>query len=426
MNVKLLLGEDKQTGARRIAVAAILLSFTAFVLVSVFNRGALLGQLFFRDVTDTFMDYFNCLPGVAMRRPYDTQSMYPPLSEVVFYFFSKIIPNDMLLTWDPHAMRTHQIPVLSLLFYLAIPIAVTVCSLYDYLKNGTAAKRFVILAFLVSSPFIYLVERGNVLIYAFAAAVVFICYYDSDKKWQREVALIALAVSAGIKLYPAVLGILLVRDKRWKETIRCVFYGIFFFIAPFFVFGGLSNLLVMVKALLGNSGGFGDTDFNCKINFSAVFNIIGVKWLGRTEAFPWGQTAAYILSVLLIAAAFLTKKRWKSVLFLTLVMIGAPAFSFYYTGVFVLIPFLWFIAGSEKDLKWTDIIYLLGFIAVLAPIPLKAEEITNTAQINVNLQVVGLGILVMAVWGLIDSGMDLVSRIKEKGGEKADKASAKA
>ena len=217
MNIKPVLGNDKQTGMRRIAAAAVVLSFVSFVLVAMFDRGSLVGQLFFRDMTDTFMDYFNCLPGVAMRRPYDTQSMYPPLSEVVFYLFSKILPDKMLFEMAPRAMRTEQIPILSLMLYLAIPIAVTVIALSDYIKTGNAEKRLVIIAFLVSSPFIYLLERGNVLIYSFAAAVVFICYYDSDKKWQREMALIALAVSAGIKLYPAVLGILLVRDRRWKD-----------------------------------------------------------------------------------------------------------------------------------------------------------------------------------------------------------------
>ena len=186
------------------------------------------------------------------------------------------------------------------------------------------------------------------------------------------------------------------------------------------MFGGLSNLMVMINALIGNSGGFGHTDFNCKINFSAIFNIIGVMWFGRTEAFTWGQTAAYVLSALLIAAAFLTKSRWKSVLFLTLVMIGAPAFSFYYTGVFMLLPFLWFIAGGEKEIKWTDIIYLLAFIAFLSPIPIHAWPINGSADINVNLEICGVAILVMTLWGLIDSVIDLVSRIRAKGASKAE------
>ena len=412
MNVKLLLGEDKQTGARRIAVAAILLSFVAFVLTSMFDRGSLLGQLFFRDTTDTFMDYFNCLPGVAMRRPYDTESMYPPLSEVIFYLCSKIIEPDMLVGMDPHHMRMQQLPVLSFMIFLAVPITAIVCAMSDYLKDGKGLKRFVVLAFLVSSPFLYTLERGNVLIYSFAAALVFICYYDSDKKWQRELALIALAVSAGIKLYPAILGVLLVRDRRWKEAVRCVIYGVFFFLAPFAIFGGLESLKIMINALIGNSGGFGHTEFAGKINFSSIFNIIGVCWFGRTEAFTWGQTAAYILSALLIGAAFLTKRRWKSVLFLTIVMIGAPSFSFYYTGIFMLVPFLMFIAGDEKEYKWTDLIYLLAFIAFLAPIPITYGDIHHTSVININTIIVGVSMLVMTLWGMADSVVDMVSRIK--------------
>lgn len=420
MNVKLLLGEDKQTCARRIAVAAILLSFAAFVLTAMFDRGSLLGQLFFRDTADTFMDYFNCLPGVAMRRPYDTESMYPPLSEVIFYLFSKIIEPDMLVGLDPRLMRVQQIPLLSFLLYLAVPIAVMVWALADYLRGDNVLKRFVIIAFLVTSPFLYTIERGNVLIYSLAAAIVFICYYDSEKKWQREVALIALAVSAGIKLYPAILGFVLIRDKRWKETIRCVIYGVICFFGPFAIFGGFESLKIMISALTANTGGFGNTEFAGKINFANIINVINIEWFGGAGEVGWAQIAAYIISILLVGASFLTKRRWKSILFLTLVMIGAPAFSFYYTGVFMLVPFLMFIAGGEKELKDTDIIYLLAFIAILAPIPITDGDIYHTSVINDNQQVVGVAMLVMALWGFIDAVIDLMDRICPKKEEKAE------
>ena len=414
MNVKLLLGEDKQTGARRIAVAAILISFAAFVLTAMLDRGSLLGQLFFRDTADTFMDYFNCLPGVAMRRPYDTASMYPPLSEVIFYLCSKIMPFDMVVGLDPHIMRLQQLPLLSFVLYLAVPITVMVWALADFLRGDNVMKRFVIISFLVTSPFLYTLERGNVLIYSLAAAIVFICYYDSDKKWQREVAIIALAVSAGIKLYPAVLGFVLVRDKRWKETIRCVIYGVICFFGPFAIFGGLESLKIMISALTANTGGFGNTEFAGKINFANIINVINIEWFGGTGEIGWAQIAAYIISILLVGAAFLTKRRWKAILFLTLVMIGAPAFSFYYTGVFMLVPFLWFIAGSEKEYKWSDIVYLLGFIAILAPIPITYGDIHHTSVINVNQQIVGVAMLVMAIWGFVDAIIDAMDRVAPK------------
>lgn len=426
MNVKLVLGEDRQTTARRISVTAIILSFVLFVFMSMVRRGTLLGQLFFRDELDTFMDYFNCIPSVAQGHPYAVNCMYPPLSEAVFYFFSRIIQQEALDNFTPHQLRELQIPLLSFLLFLTLPIIVTVCAVYDYLKNGTAAKRFVILSFLLSSPFLYMVERGNVLIYALAAAVVFVCYYDSDKKWQREIALIALAISAGIKLYPAILGFLLLRDKRWKEAVRCIIYGVVLFFAPFFLFGGLSCLQVMLKSLIDNTGGFGATNFNCKINFAAVFDVIGVMWFGRTESLPWGQTVAYIISALLVVAAFFTKRRWKSLLFLTLVLIGVPAFAFYYNGVFMLLPFLWFIAGSEKEYKWTDVIYLLCFTAFLSPFPLRAREILDTSQINVNLQVCGVALLVMTLWSLIDTVIDIISGIREKHISKPSEAKTQA
>jgi len=407
--------ENKQMWARRISVASILFAFVSFVLVSIVFRESLVGQLFGRDTGDTFMDYFNCLPGVASRKPYANNCMYPPLAELIFYLFGKIIPYPILIKMHTPLMRMEQSAILSFLLYLSLPIFITVCSISDYLCSNSKSKYFIVLSFLVSSPFLFLVERGNVIIYSFASAMVFICNYDNPKKWRREIALIALAFSAGIKLYPAILGLVLIRDRRWKETARCIIYGLVLFFGPFFCFGGFQSFLTMIKSLLGSSGGgFVENGFNGKINFSGIFNMLGSVWFGRTEAFPWAQPVAYILSALLICAAFVTRYKWKTILFLTLVMIGLPSFSFYYTGVFVLIPFIWFISGVEKELKWTDIVYLIAFIAFLAPFPITIGSINTICDINLNIQICGVSILVMTLWGIVDTVIEMHSMIRNR------------
>ncbi len=422
MKLRPLLGEDRQTRVRRVAVAAILLSFLVLVRVAMLYRGMLRGQLLFWDDYDTFMDYFNCLPGVAGKNPYENNCMYPPLSELIFFVFSKVITHKKLSMPDPRLMRTDQLALLSLLLYLAIPITICIFAISDYIKSGKIQKRFVVIAFLLSTPFMYTIERGNVLIYSFAAVLVYMCYYNSDKKWLRELALIGLAVSAGIKLYPAIFGLLLVKDKRWKEAVRCMIYGVFFVFAPFLVFGGYRSFEVMLATLQSNSGGFGPTGFNCKLNFACIFDTFGVMWFGRNESYSWGQTVAYVLSALLIIAAFVTKKRWKSVLYLTLVMIGVPAFSFYYTGIFVLIPFLMYIAGEEKEMSWRELLYAPAFIAFLAPFPISIGELEKLSDINVNIQICSICILFMTIWGIIDALIDLIARIKSRGEAKVTAA----
>lgn len=408
-----MLGEDTQTRIRRIAVAAILLAFTAFVLVAMLFRDSLIGQLFFRLTADVFMDYFNCLLVVANRTPYDGfVTMYPPLAELIFYLFSRTITYDMLFDTPP--LRLEQFPMMSFMLYIAIPVIITIWAIADYLKISKPMNRFVILAFFASTPFIWTLERGNIIIYAFAGAMVFICYYDSDKKWLRELALMGLAFSAGIKLYPAILGIILIRDKRWKEAIRCAVYGFIAVFAPFAVFGGYNSFLSMLNSLRHNMNVFSNIGYSNKVNFANTFNVIGTIWFKRPEAFGWAQKLAYVLTALLIVAAFLVGKRWKSVLFLTLALIGGPAFSHIYCLTFMLVPFLMFIAGKEKEYKKTDVIYLLTFIAILAPIPITIGEVVTTDDVNLNTQIMAISMLIMTFWGYADAAVDTFVRLKAK------------
>ncbi|MBO4426311.1 MAG: DUF2029 domain-containing protein [Clostridiales bacterium] len=418
MNIKLLLGEGRQTQARRITVAAILFAFAAFVFVAVVFRDSLLGQLFFRMTSDVFMDYFNCLYVVANRDPYSFITMYPPLAELIFYLFSKTISYEMLFCTPP--LREEQAPMMSFLLFIAIPIVIMAWALADYLKIAKPMNRVVILAFFVTTPFLWMLERGNIIIYSLAGIMIFICYYDSDKRWLRELALLGLAFSAGVKLYPAILGLILIRDKRWKDAIRCALYGVFFIFAPFLAFGGLKSLLSMINSLKYNADVLANDGNSYKVNYSYIFNMIGRVWLGRSEEFGWAQTAAYILSALLIVAAFLIGKKWKSILFLTLVMIGFPSFSYTYCLVFILAPFLMFIAGKEKDLRPTDMIYMLMFIAILAPFPITIGDITTISDVNINTQVIGISILIITGWGFIDAILDTAARFRDRDKPKAE------
>ena len=412
MKIKSMLGEDRQTQARRITVAAILFAFAAFVFVAVVFRDSLLGQLFFRMTSDVFMDYFNCLFVVSNRDPYSFITMYPPLAELIFYLFSRTISYGMLSCTPP--LREEQAPMMSFLLFLAIPIVIMAWVLADYLKASKPMNRFVIMAFFVTTPFLWMLERGNIIIYSLAGIMIFICYYDSDKRWLRELALIGLAFSAGVKLYPAILGLILIRDRRWKEAIRCAIYGVFFIFAPFMAFGGFRSLLSMIDSLKYNSDVLANDGNSYKVNYSYIFNMLGRVWLGRSEEFGWAQTAAYILSALLIVAAFLIGKRWKSILYLTLVMIGFPSFSYTYCLVFILAPFLMYIAGKEKDLKPTDLIYMLMFIAVLAPFPITIGEITTISDVNINTQIIGISLLLITGWGFIDAILDTIATLKNR------------
>lgn len=75
-------------------------------------------------------------------------------------------------------------------------------------------------------------------------------YHRSKRAWVRELALVALAVAAGLKIYPAFLGVMLLRNRDFKAAIRTVFYGIAALVLPVFAFQeGVYGLQLWLKIL---------------------------------------------------------------------------------------------------------------------------------------------------------------------------------
>ena len=100
-------------------------------------------------------------------------------------------------------------------------------------------------------------------------------------------------------------------------------------------------------------------------------------------------------------------------------MIGVPAISFYYTGIFILMPFLMYIAGEEKEFGWRELLYFPAFVVFLSPFPITGE-LKTVSDINVNLQICSVCILYLTGWGLIDAGLDALARIRERKSPKAE------
>ncbi len=75
-------------------------------------------------------------------------------------------------------------------------------------------------------------------------------YHRSKRAWVRELALVALAVAAGLKIYPAFLGVMLLRNRDFKAAIHTVFYGIAALVLPVFAFQeGVYGLQLWLKIL---------------------------------------------------------------------------------------------------------------------------------------------------------------------------------
>ena len=116
--------------------------------------------------------------------------------------------------------------------------------------NGNTRNTLLVAALLISAPFMAgAIERGNISF--LTAVMVLAALYLKDKESAvcREAALILIAMAAGLKLYPAIAGFIYIREKRWKEGVRLLIYGLIVFFVPFAFVGGIPALIRYLQVL---------------------------------------------------------------------------------------------------------------------------------------------------------------------------------
>ena len=130
-------------------------------------------------------------------------------------------------------LRTTQSCFLLYVFFVVLAVLLLAVLLRDVMQNAQWARASTFFA-LFSFGVLNAVDRGNIILLAAGLSLFFVMYHRSKRAWVRELALVALAVAAGLKIYPAFLGAMLLRNRDFKAAIRTVFYGIAALVLPVF------------------------------------------------------------------------------------------------------------------------------------------------------------------------------------------------
>ncbi len=338
------------------------------VLAVLCGNSASLYALTYDQCTGLFCDFFVPLKtmtsdGVPMREYYArTGDIYPPMAVLFFRFVALFIPEEFR-AFDARFERSVPAFVFTL-FCVAMLFALYL--IWERRANCGKYSRFLCLGLLCAAPLLFAVERGNVLLFCILLCFVFLLYYDSPSRVAREVALLALALAAAIKLSPAVFGLLLLKTRRWQETARCVGYGLALFFVPFFFFGGAAGFTDFIRAVTGFAPGntaardnmihFGN---QCS-NLLAYFGFppyIGAKNVRMLQ----------IPGILFLCGfALLTKERRKAVLACAMLMALTPDAGGYYLLSVYLAPLYFFL--SEKEQSAWDVLYLIFLSVCVFPL----------------------------------------------------------
>lgn len=358
--------KNQMTPVNVYCVAAVL-GLVVILLCFFFSRGDLLERYFFYDTRDAGMDFFHSIEYVNGREPYKVfGTLYPPLANLFFYILLHFIPKRVSDLWPKdfnqsvamrgteHDLRVHQAPFLIFLAFIVVTSVLLAFLMATVMrKRGHFRGNLAAFCMVLGPGVLFAIDRGNVLFLTVLLTLFYVYYRNSDNKILQELSLLALAVAAGIKLYPAFFGILLLRDKQYKRAARAVFYGVLSVILPALCFKeGLSAISMWLSVLFRFGGNESSMPW-VGLGFSSILHRIALylkEYLHIKIGTGWFSIAGYVIALLMLLSSVLMKKQWQSMLATTTAMILFQPQGSYILS-FMCIPLVYFLVAEDKFSK---------------------------------------------------------------------------
>lgn len=351
--------------------------------------------VFFRQAEDYMADFFNVVLYARDLNPYVnevnglSEKAYFPLSYLIFYVFGRLMGFD---GYDGTRASINSLELTVAGYIMTAMMALLSIQLFDMVKKDKWYKLLLTAILMFSGAAIFSYERGNIIILTVSGMVFFLATYESDHKILRELGYMSLAIAAALKGYPAILGLLLVYNRQWKEAIRLVIYGIIASFGPFLLMeGGLENISYWRRNMALNTEIY---EFLQQPKLGYHYFIAYAEQLTleqqERQRDIWKPIIAG-LSILGIITSYFQKKKWVTVAMLTCIMLIVPSNCGYYCLLY-LFPVL-LLYFNEEEKSWTDLLYLPIFLMMLSPF----QFIQSTTGRNLTLY--GTNVAVFVLFG---------------------------
>jgi len=308
-----------------------------------------------------FEDYYSLLRNSHTLNPYweFNHSQYP---------FLVILGN--LLSLIPGRSYIFYILIVSSLFLLF-----SILNLRGERWHTNAMPIFIVT--FLTYPFLFSVDRGNFESLLCIFLLAFLFFYN---KKQYLVSTIFLSLAISMKIYPAILLILFIPERKYREIAVCLVTTVAITLASLMCFRG--GLLHNLNFLLQGSNISSNSYFAqwMSINSNWVQRGVSLLTFFKIFYFETGLLPAFIRSsfssIYMILAAmmgllvflyviFVEKEIWKRVTLLTFSMLLLPPISADYKLLHVFIP-LYLLLNTKNSQKF-DVLYLLMFGLLLIP-----------------------------------------------------------
>ena len=329
--------------------------------------------------SDTFMDFFNHIAYArTCSEVYSTSphANFPPLIYIFYHILFRLLPDGSVAMFNPAATAGNAY-LYYVIYCCALCVLLYACINAHLHARSGVEKLWLALLLIFSAPFFLgVLMTGNavslVLLLLLAAALL----RESDRWYLRELALILVAAAAGCKIYACVFGLLYLAERRYREALRLMAYGLLAFFVPFIWFGGVNGFLQFWNNLHTiNAGTIGNPLPG--INGSIFASVqLPLQNSGMESArLAWaGYIGVTVCAALSLVALFMHQTTWKRLVLLAGMMCFLPIWSGYYTLCVFVLPLTAFLADPAAGARGPAsiayaVLFALCFTLIAVPIP---------------------------------------------------------
>ena len=256
---------------------------------------------------------------------------------------------------------------------------------------------------LLSAPSIFAFERGNLIYFTVVLIAFFLLFYRSENWFLKECAFLSLAIAAAWKVFPALFGVLLLSERKWKEAARLVAYGILFTFLPFlFIQGGFRNIPLLLENVQAHTAFYSRLiypRFGFRLFSSLFYNLHWNQpflehnlWKVAEKMEAVFPHIDLVLSLGCLSCLFADLPDWKKTVAIATVLVNYPVNSGLYTALYYL-PCLMLFLKEASESKYNLFLVIL-FLLILSPLQIafpyqalgiQAPDLFNLTNIYQNL-----------------------------------------
>ena len=342
----------------------------------------------------------------------DPGAIYPTgvywLLNIIRHFF----PYPTKGNWAQFSVTPMGV-ILAFYFFAFILLALWLL-MYRKYQGKMIEKAVFSLLLVLSTPFLYGIERGNLFMFVAVLIMCFVFGFDHPNSIIRELSLIALAVAAMFKIYPAIFGILLLNKKHFHQAVRCAIYGILLFFLPFLITDGLKGIVYMFQNIdkhIKNT--LPKFAYAYRVDMSNTFGSIGTLLFNKGNAWRTiGTLVGYVYTAIAVILTFYIRPYWKKMALISTVAILTQSFAPPYTILYML-PALIVFMNDRQDKAKTDYVYSILFALIFALTPFgKSQDIvvlsSKIVDTSLSMLIKSYSLLLFSIILLIEGIADVV------------------